>query len=165
MSGIIAYTDGGCRGNPGGPGAWAFLLVHEGTGAALERWAAEPETTNNRMELTAAIRVLEALTRPGQQVEIRSDSKYLIESASTWIPGWKKRGWIKADKQPVKNLDLVKRLDELLGQHRVRWTWVKGHSGDPGNDHVDARLNAAMDALAAGQASSGELRHERSPIR
>ena len=159
--GLLAWTDGGCRGNPG-PGGWGFLLVHLATGSALERRGGEAQTTNNRMEMTAAIEVLEALTRPSD-VEIRSDSRYLVDMCRTWMKGWKQRGWTKKGGQ-IKNLDLVKRLDELSAVHRITWTWVRGHAGDPGNEFVDLLTNLAMDSVQGGGDGVAERRHERSPI-
>lgn len=163
--GVVAFTDGGCRGNPG-PGGWGFLLVDVKTQAALERRGGEPHTTNNRMEMTAAIRALEAVKREGEKVEVRSDSKYLVEMCSRWIRTWKSRGWKRKDKGEIQNLDLVKRLDELIARHDVRWTWVRGHAGDLGNEHVDRLANAAMDLLARGVDAAAERRYGpgQSPI-
>lgn len=158
---LLAFTDGGCRGNPG-PGAWAFLLIDLGSGAAIERAGGEGRTTNNRMEYLAAIQSLEALKRPSE-VEIRTDSKLLVNTASQWMKGWKAKGW-KRKGGPIKNLDLVKRLDALMQQHRVRWTWVRGHAGLPGNEHVDSLANLAMDALQAGGEPTLEQRYESSPV-
>jgi len=162
---VVAYTDGGCRGNPG-PGGWGFLLIHRGSGAALERRGGEAETTNNRMEMTAAIEALESLKRDGQRIEIRSDSKYLVDMARSWLAGWKRKGWRRGPKgkDPVKNLDLVKRLDGLIGRHDVTWTWVRGHSGEPGNEHVDGLTNDAMDRVQRGEDPAAERRYEASPV-
>ena len=148
-NGIIAYTDGGCRGNPG-VGAWAFLLIDPVTGRARERAAAQPETTNNRMEMTAAIEALASLRHGDTALTIRSDSRYLIDCCESWLPGWKARGW-KRKGGKLKNVDLLQRLDELLARHRVSWEWVPGHSGDPGNERVDELVNACMDALGRGE--------------
>ncbi len=153
---IIAYTDGGCRGNPGGVGAWAFVLVDPRTRVALERAGGEVSTTNNRMEIRGAIEALSALSRAGQAIQIRSDSKYLINCAIKWMPGWKRKGWSRG-KEPLKNLDLLKRLDELLAKHHVSWQWVAGHSGHQGNEHVDQLANEAMDRIEA----HAEPTHER----
>jgi ribonuclease HI len=161
---LVAYADGGCRGNPGGIGGWGMVLIDTKTGSALEKRGGDPSTTNNRMEMTAAIQALECLKAPGQSIEIRSDSRYLVDMASKWIPGWKRAGWTRKGDEPIKNLDLVKRLDALQSAHTVRWTWVKGHSGDPGNDRVDALANAAMDSIKAGKPADWELRHEKSPL-
>lgn len=158
---LLAYTDGGCRGNPG-PGAWAFLLIDLASGAALERAGGEAHTTNNRMEYLAAISALESLKAPGV-VEIRTDSKLLVNTATTWMKGWKAKGWKKKG-GPIKNLDLVQRLDVLLQEHEVRWTWVKGHAGNPGNERVDELANLAMDSLQAGAAPDLEQRHARCPV-
>lgn len=163
-SGLVAYTDGGCRGNPG-PGGWGFVLVHLASGVTLEARGGSQYTTNNRMELQAAIGALEALTRPGQEVEIRTDSSYLRDLASQWLPGWKRRGWKRPTGEPVANLDQVQRLDELLVAHRVRWTKVKGHSGEPGNERADRLAADAMDALAAGTEPAWTNRLSAPPFR
>ncbi len=159
---VLAFTDGGCRGNPG-PGAWAFLMIDLKRGGALERAGGERHTTNNRMETLAAIRVLEALAIPSD-IEIRTDSRLLVNTATQWMKGWKKRGW-KRKGGKVENLDLVKRLDELTQRHRVRWTWVRGHDGVPGNEHVDSLANLAMDALQASGQAQLEKRYSESPVR
>jgi ribonuclease HI len=156
MSDVIAYTDGGCRGNPG-PGGWACLVINPKTGEALERCGGERETTNNKMELMGAIMALRSLKRPGTAVLIHSDSQYVVKSASEWIPGWKARGW-KRKEGPLKNLELLQELDRLIAQHQARWQWVKGHAGDPGNEHVDALTNQAMDAIANGEDPAHERR-------
>lgn len=148
MPEVIAYTDGGCRGNPG-PGAWAYLLIQAGTGRAVARAGGERGTTNNRMELSAVIMMLRALRRRGIDLLVRSDSRYTIDCCRTWMPGWKARGWRRKGGE-LKNVDLLQELDRLLDDHRIAWEWVKGHSGDPGNDLVDGLLNEAMDRLAAG---------------
>lgn len=162
---LVAYTDGGCRGNPGGPGGWGMLLIHVGSGRALEKRGGEAETTNNRMEVTAAIEALQALKAPGQDIELRTDSRYLKDMAESWMAGWKRRGWRKRSGEPVANLDLVQALDVLLQQHRVRWTWVKGHAGEAGNEHADALTNAAMDAVQAGEDPNASRRFADSPVR
>ncbi|MFW5845667.1 MAG: ribonuclease H family protein [Planctomycetota bacterium] len=156
MSRLVAWTDGGCRGNPG-IGAWAFLIVDTQTGTALERADGDAQTTNNRMEMMGAIACMRSLRKPGSELLIRSDSRYLIDCCSKWMPGWKRAGW-KRKAGPLKNLDLLQELDRLLAQHRIRWEWVKGHAGDAGNEHVDALLNSAMDRLAAGQSAAHESR-------
>lgn len=140
---VEIYTDGACRGNPG-PGGWAALLTMDGHEKELA--GAEPATTNNRMELTAVIRALEALKRP-VHARVYTDSEYVRRGITEWIASWKKRGWRTADRKPVKNQDLWERLDELAAGHRVEWHWVKGHSGVPGNERVDALANRAIDAL------------------
>jgi ribonuclease HI len=144
---VIAYTDGGCRGNPGGVGGWGFLLINVASHKSLERCGGEADTTNNRMEYRAAIEALKALKKPGLSVLIYSDSELLINTMTKWMAGWKAKGWKKADKSEPKNLDLLKELDECSRQHRVEWRWVKGHAGDPGNECADALTNRAMDAL------------------
>jgi ribonuclease HI len=163
---LIGWTDGGCRRNPG-PGGWGFLLVHQGTGATLARRGGAPETTNNRMELSAAIELLRALKTPST-LEIRADSKYVIQSATEWMAGWKRRGWKKIDKDgnttPVANVELMQALDAAMAPHRIRWVWVEGHSGDPGNERVDAMANAAMDAVMAGADPAWEERTPAPPF-
>ena len=140
---IDIYTDGACRGNPG-PGGWAALLQmgeHE-----KELNGAEPMTTNNRMELTAVIRALEALKRP-VQARVYTDSEYVRRGISEWLTGWKARGWRTADKKPVKNQDLWEQLDALNARHDIEWHWVPGHAGVPGNERVDRLANQAIDDL------------------
>jgi ribonuclease HI len=130
---VIIYTDGACSGNPG-PGGWGAILMsgpHE-----RELWGGEGHTTNNRMELMAAIKALEALKRPCR-VELHTDSQYLRQGITEWMPGWKARGWRTAAKAPVKNEDLWRALDEARQRHEVAWRWVKGHSGHPLNERAD----------------------------
>jgi len=134
LSQITIHTDGACSGNPG-PGGWGVLL--EWNGHRKELWGGEAETTNNRMELTAAIRALEALKKKDRDVILITDSTYVRDGITKWIHGWKKRGWKTADKKPVKNEDLWRRLDEVAALHEVDWRWVKGHAGDPGNERAD----------------------------
>jgi len=138
---VIIYTDGGCRGNPG-PGGWGALMCfgdHE-----KEIYGYEEKTTNNRMELMAAIRSLEMLSR-SCFIRITTDSQYVRQGITEWMEGWKKRGWKTAARKPVKNKDLWQRLDEVVNQHNVEWQWVKGHSGHEGNDRADELANRAMD--------------------
>ena len=138
---VIVFTDGGCRGNPG-PGGWGALLRfgdHE-----KEMYGYEKETTNNRMELMAAIRSLEVLSRDCYVV-LTTDSQYVRQGITEWMDGWKKRGWKTAAKKPVKNKDLWQRLDEAVQQHDIDWQWVKGHSGHEGNERADDLANRAMD--------------------
>ncbi len=142
---LIIHTDGACRGNPG-PGGWGVLLSWNDTRKELS--GAEAATTNNRMELTAAIMGLTALKRP-TVATVQTDSQYVIKGITEWLPSWKARGWRTADRKPVKNQDLWERLDQLAGQHTLRWQWVKGHSGDPGNERVDELANLAIDAMQA----------------
>lgn len=162
MADVIAYTDGGCRGNPGGIGGWGFVLIHPSTGRALERAGGIESTTNQRMELTAAIEALRAIVRHNTSVLIHSDSKYLINCATKWMPGWKKRGWRRAD-GPLKNVELLRQLDPLLAGHAVRWQWVAGHSGNRGNDHADRLANEAMDRIANGRSPGFERRFRWDP--
>ncbi len=142
---VEIWADGGCRGNPG-PGGWGVLLR---TGSReKELWGGEPATTNNRMELTAVIRALEAMKRP-VQARVHTDSQYVQKGISEWIHGWKRNGWKTSDKKPVKNADLWQQLDVLAAQHRVEWLWVKGHAGDPGNERADALANRGIDEVQA----------------
>jgi len=140
---VIIYTDGACRGNPG-PGGWGAVLV-SGT-REKELWGGEPHTTNNRMELTAAIRALEALKRRCHAA-IYTDSQYLKRGIREWLPSWKARGWRTADKRPVKNRDLWEALDSLIAHHELDWHWVKGHAGHDGNERADRLANRAIDEL------------------
>ena len=144
---ICIFTDGGCRGNPG-PGGWGALL-QSGT-TKKELWGGEPATTNNRMELTAVIRALEALKRP-VSVKVHTDSQYVQKGISEWIHNWKRNGWRTADKKPVKNADLWQMLDKLAVQHQIKWVWVKGHAGHPGNERADLLANRGIDELLARQ--------------
>ena len=143
MSVVEIYTDGACRGNPG-PGGWAALLSFGEREKELA--GAEEHTTNNRMELTAVIRALEALKRP-VEARVFTDSEYVRRGITEWVSSWKARGWKTADRKPVKNQDLWEELDRLAAQHRIQWHWVKGHSGIPGNERVDRLANQAIDAL------------------
>lgn len=122
------------------------MIVDTTTGKALQRAAGERMTTNNRMEMMAAIETLRSLRQEGSEILIHSDSKYLIDCCSKWMAGWKRQGW-KRKGGALKNVDLLKILDELLSRHQVRWQWVKGHAGDCGNEYVDALLNQVMDRL------------------
>ena len=142
---VKLFSDGACRGNPG-PGGWGALLQAGAT--EKELWGGERNTTNNRMELTAVIRALEALKRP-VAVRIHTDSQYVQKGISQWIHNWKKNGWRTSDKKPVKNADLWQRLDVLSGQHDVAWIWVKGHAGHPGNERADKLANRGIDELPA----------------
>lgn len=144
MSHVIEmFTDGACKGNPG-PGGWGVLLrlgEHQKT-----LFGGELNTTNNRMELTAAIRGLEALKKPAR-VRLTTDSEYVMKGIREWMPNWKKRGWKTASRQPVKNADLWQDLDALVNQHQVDWRWVKGHSGHPENDLADELANRGVDQI------------------
>ena len=137
---VIIHTDGACSGNPG-PGGWGAIL--EFRGVEKELYGGEPETTNNRMELTAAIEALAALKRPSD-VELHTDSKYLRDGITQWIHNWKRNGWKTAAKKPVKNADLWQRLDELLAGHRIDWHWVKGHAGHDLNERADELARMGM---------------------
>ncbi|PWD52288.1 ribonuclease HI [Serinibacter arcticus] len=137
------WTDGACKGNPG-PGGWGALLV--AGGREKELWGGESPTTNNRMELTGVIEALRALKRPCSIV-LHVDSTYVMQGMSSWIAGWKRNGWRTSSKQPVKNADLWRALDEEIAQHEVRWVWVKGHAGDPGNERADQLANRGVAEL------------------
>ncbi|MFA7503798.1 MAG: ribonuclease HI [Burkholderiaceae bacterium] len=145
MANIDIYTDGACKGNPG-PGGWGALLVSGEHRRELS--GGEALTTNNRMELLAVIKALEALRGPSE-VTIHTDSQYVQKGITEWMRNWKARGWKTADRKPVKNADLWLRLDELRAGHRVEWRWVRGHSGHPGNEAADALANRGVDAVRA----------------
>ena len=143
MSHVQIFTDGACRGNPG-PGGWGALLRFGGEEKTL--FGGEQDTTNNRMELTAVIEALGALKRPCD-VTLTSDSTYVLKGIQEWMPKWKKRGWKTASKKPVKNVDLWKKLDVLIVEHKIDWQWVKGHSGHPENELADQLANQGIDEL------------------
>ncbi len=141
---VTVYTDGGAKPNPGGPGGWAALLI---SGAhQRELSGAEAATTNNRMELTAAIMALEALNEPCQ-VTLCTDSQYLKNGITLWLPNWLRKGWKTAARKPVKNQDLWQRLYAASQRHEIRWRWVRGHAGDPANERVDRLASAARETL------------------
>lgn len=143
MKRIEIFTDGACRGNPG-PGGWGALLrygEHE-----RELFGGEPDTTNNRMELMAAIRALETLREPCE-VDLTTDSEYVRKGISEWLPAWKARNWKTADRKPVKNADLWQQLEQAAARHTVRWHWVKGHSGHDENERADQLANRGIDSL------------------
>ena len=145
MTALFAYTDGACSGNPG-PGGWGVLLVaRDGETVVKERElnGGEAATTNNRMELIAAIEALEALGR-ASEITVVTDSAYVKNGVTGWIEGWKRNGWKTAARKPVKNEDLWRRLDEAQARHRVRWEWIKGHAGHPENERADALARAGM---------------------
>ena len=142
---VVIHADGACRGNPG-PGGWGAILSfgdHE-----KEIFGGERATTNNRMELTAVIRALEALKEPCE-INVYTDSQYVQKGISEWLPAWKRRGWRTADKKPVKNVDLWQQLDALAAGHALRWHWVKGHAGHDGNERADVLANRGVDGLSA----------------
>ena len=145
MAEIVAYTDGACSGNPG-PGGWGVLLQATADGAVIkerELSGGEAETTNNRMELLAAIKALESLSKPSS-ITIVTDSAYVKNGVTGWIHGWKRNGWKTAAKKPVKNVELWQRLDAAQARHDVHWKWVKGHAGHPENERADALARAGM---------------------
>jgi len=137
------YTDGACSGNPG-PGGWAYILRHPGSGAEKEGSGGEPSTTNNRMELISVIEGLQALDRPCK-VDLYSDSQYVIKGLKEWLDGWKKKGWKRGRNDPVMNVDLWKKLDELRSIHRMQYHWVRGHNEHPENERCDRLAVAAIE--------------------
>ena len=142
---VVIYADGACKGNPG-RGGWGAILSfgdHE-----KEIFGGELDTTNNRMEMTAVIRALESL-KERCEINVYTDSQYVQKGIAEWLPAWKRRGWLTADKKPVKNVDLWKKLDELARGHSARWHWVKGHAGHPGNERADVLANRGVESLAA----------------
>jgi len=138
---VVMYTDGACRGNPG-PGGWGVILSYRDQNKTLSGF--DPQTTNNRMELTAAIEGLRALSR-ACDIELNTDSKYVLQGINEWIESWKSNGWKTAAKKPVKNVDLWQSLDEQVKKHRIIWHWVKGHTGIEGNEMADQLANVAID--------------------
>jgi ribonuclease HI len=144
MNKIVIYTDGGCRGNPG-IGGWGVWLRYGNNDKKLN--GNEKNTTNNRMELTAAIKALEAIKSKNIDIDLYTDSKYVMNGINEWIKGWKAKGWKTSAKKPVKNVDLWQQLDALNATHTVHWHWVKGHSGNEGNEMADKLANQAMDNI------------------
>ena len=151
---VDIFTDGACSGNPG-PGGWGAILRFGEVEKELS--GAEPLTTNNRMELIAAISALEALKRP-MTVRVHTDSAYLRHGIMDWLRRWKKNGWMTADKKPVKNVDLWQRLEAALGEHKIEWIWVKGHAGHPENERADELARGAIKALRNGDARAEAAR-------
>ena len=146
MRRVTVYTDGACLGNPG-PGGWAALLIADGETRELSGY--EPQTTNNRMELRAAVEALRALP-DGTEIDLHTDSQYLRTGMSEWLARWKRNGWRTADRKPVKNVDLWQDLDALAARHVVRWHWVRGHCGHPENERCDALANEAIRRARSG---------------
>ncbi len=140
---VEIYTDGACRGNPG-PGGWGVLLIAGKHRKTMH--GGEPETTNNRMELMAAIEALNAL-KGGRKVRLYTDSKYVMHGITEWMDNWKARGWKTANRKPVKNQDLWQALDAAVQRHDIHWQWVKGHDGDPGNEEADELANRGIDEM------------------
>ncbi|WP_226782144.1 ribonuclease HI [Oceaniglobus trochenteri] len=152
MPDILAYTDGACSGNPG-PGGWGALMIARSDGKVVkerELKGGEPDTTNNRMELLAAISALESLSRPSK-ITIVTDSAYVKNGVTGWIHGWKRNGWRTSQKKPVKNEDLWRRIDEAQKRHDVTWEWVKGHAGHPENERADELARAGMAPFKPGK--------------
>ena len=144
-SDVVIFSDGACKGNPG-PGGWGAILRFETAAGGVhekELFGGETLTTNNRMELTAAVRALEALKRPCRVV-LNTDSRYVMDGITKWIHGWKQRGWRTSSKEPVKNVDLWQALDAAAARHSIEWRWVKGHSGDVDNERADALANKGV---------------------
>jgi ribonuclease HI len=159
---VDIYTDGACSGNPG-PGGWGAVLRYRDQ--EKELYGGEPgSTTNNRMELMAAIQALESLTRP-VPVRLHTDSTYVRNGVTKWLPGWKRNGWKTADKRPVKNAELWQRLDAAASRHNVDWRWVKGHAGNAGNERADALANRGMAAAMRAPAKAGSPGWRRHPAR
>ena len=151
LTAVEMWTDGACKGNPG-PGGWGVWMrsgEHE-----RELWGGELLTTNNKMELTAVIEGLRALTRPCA-VTLHVDSTYVMNGMRSWLAGWKRNGWVTGDRKPVKNKELWQALDEEVRRHGVTWVWVKGHSGDPGNERADELANRGVEAVRSGSATAG----------
>jgi ribonuclease HI len=144
MTEVVIYTDGACSGNPG-PGGWGVVLRWNGTEKELH--GGDAQTTNNRMELMAAIQALESLNRPSQ-VQLHTDSTYLLNGITKWIAAWQRNGWRTSARKPVKNEDLWRRLVEAMNGHEVRWLWVKGHAGEEGNERADALARLGIDEVA-----------------
>jgi len=144
---IEIFTDGACRGNPG-PGGWGALLRF--SGKEKELYGGESDTTNNRMEMMAAISALESLKHNHHPIVLTTDSRYVMDGITKWLPGWKRRGWKTSNKQPVKNRDLWQRLDALTGRLEIEWRWVKGHSGHIENERVDKLANIGIDEVLKG---------------
>ena len=149
---VTVFPDGACRGNPG-PGGWGVLISHDGVDKEL--FGSEAQTTNNRMELLAAIQGLRA-TDSGATVSVYTDSQYVRNGVTQWMVNWKKNGWKTAARKPVKNQDLWQQLDEVAGARAVEWYWVRGHSGHPGNERADALANHAIDRLLTGELGNKE---------
>lgn len=143
---VVIYTDGSCKKNPDGPGGWGAVLTagpHE-----KELYGSDPSTTNQRMELTAAIKALQALRRPSA-VRLHTDSLYVLRGITEWLPNWKRNGWLNSQRKPVSNVDLWRALDDARAAHDVEWVWVKGHSGDAGNERADRLADrGAQEAVA-----------------
>ena len=143
MKKIDIYTDGACRGNPG-PGGWGALLIYKDANKTI--YGGEKNTTNNRMEMTAIIEALK-IVKMDCEITLYTDSKYVMDGITKWLPNWKKKGWITSNKKPVKNKDLWQILEECINKHNIEWQWVKGHAGIPGNEKADELANQGIDEL------------------
>ena len=143
MKKIDIYTDGACRGNPG-PGGWGALLIYKDANKTI--YGGEIDTTNNRMEMTAIIEALKTV-KMDCNITLYTDSKYVMDGITKWLPNWKKKGWITSNKKPVKNKDLWQILEESISKHNIEWQWVKGHAGIPGNEKADELANQGIDEL------------------
>jgi ribonuclease HI len=150
---VVLYTDGACSGNPG-PGGWGSVLMYRGH--RREMSGGEDQTTNNRMELMAVIKALEALKRPCK-IKLHTDSTYVMKGMTEWLENWKRRNWRTADKKPVKNVDLWQRLEQAMGRHEVEWRWVRGHSGDTENERADELARRRVGAPVAHDDVGGEV--------
>ena len=143
MKKVDIYTDGACRGNPG-PGGWGALLIHNDVKKTI--YGGEKDTTNNRMEMTAVIEALK-LIKSDCEISLYTDSKYVMDGVNKWLSGWKQKGWKTSNKKPVKNQDLWESIDECITKHNIEWHWVKGHTGNPGNELADELANRGIDEL------------------
>jgi ribonuclease HI len=159
----VAWADGSARGNPG-PAGWGMALLHVPSGTTLSRCGGVPRGTNNQMELMAVLEVLRSVRRPGARLEVRTDSRFVIQVATTWRHGWKRRGWRKADGDPPANLELIMALDAELERVHPTFTWIRGHAGEPGNEYVDGLAHGAATAMSEGRETADDARSEAPPF-